>query len=82
MNTLDLRAEPIIGGYAAIYRRIHKAAHEAVLERGRPKVFQTEADALKAAWNALRPHVEHTMRRDGEKLGEAWARVRRQNRRP
>lgn len=72
MNTLDLRAEPVVGGYMAVYRRIHRANHETVNENGRPKLFPTEAAALRAAWAAMQPHLQSIMHSDGEKLRDVY----------
>lgn len=71
-NTIDVTAQPVIGGYMALYRRVHRAAYDVVRENGKPKLFPTEDKAKLAAWEALKPHLLSIMHSDGDKLRDLY----------
>jgi hypothetical protein len=65
MNEIDARAVRHQGQFIGRFRRVHKAEYETVCKDGEPILFQTEAEAERAAWRAMTAHLTSIMRRDG-----------------
>lgn len=69
-NEVDARAVPVYGGYRGEFRKVHKAAYEAVCV-GVPQVYPTREAAELAAWHALRAHLQSDIVGTGEKASAA-----------
>lgn len=71
MNAPQAKAEPVIGGYHAMARFVHKASFVALAKGGRPILFNTCAEAEIAALRAVLAHMVTTIHSSGERVTQA-----------
>lgn len=71
MNEIDVKAEPVYGGYRGLFRKVHKAAYEAVCVNGVAQIYDSADAAEVAAWRALKAHLQADIVGTGEKAGAA-----------
>ncbi len=45
------------GGFHGLFRKVHKADFQVVMRKGKPRVFDSAAEAEVAGWRALRDHL-------------------------
>lgn len=72
MNEASVRAVPIMNGWEAQFRKVHRAAFEPVCVNGIAQLYETEEKALLAAYEALHKHLfGDGIVRDGERVSIA-----------
>ena len=78
MNAYDWKAEPVVGGYLALFRRVDRSEYETIRDRnGKPCIFRRRHLAENAAMRLLLSFVNidircwRAQRRAGRKAAEA-----------
>lgn len=68
MNGIGVKAVYSQGQWVGMFRKVHKADFETVCVNGEPAGFESFELAKLAAWDALTPHLQSIMVRDGDRL--------------
>lgn len=72
MNSFQIGAFPVPGGYLGWIRKVHRADNEILKsDRGHPIVFTSKAEAKAAAGEAMCEYLNSPMLRSGDRIENA-----------